>query len=117
MNATHPRITRIGAGLAVLAALVAFLARSAQGQTPTVQRLSLGEAARLAAAQTAGVQSAQYRVQEAQARVTQSRSAFLPPISAPPNWWSHTVNSASFGFGFPTSPGQPPLLDPNGQII
>jgi outer membrane protein len=111
------RITRIGAGLAVLAALVAFVARSAQGQTPAPQRLSLADAARLAAAQTAGVQSAQYRVQEAQARVTQSRAALLPRVSAVPNWTGHTVNSASFGFNFPALPGQPPLLDPNGQII
>ena len=117
MNDIHPRIIRIGAGLAVLAALVAFVTRSAQGQSPTVQRLSLGEAAHLAAVQTAGVQSAQYRVQEAQARVTQSRSSLLPRVSAVPNWTGHTVNSASFGFDFPTQPGQPPLLDPNGQII
>jgi outer membrane protein len=117
MNAIQPRLIRIGAALSVLAALLAFLARSAQGQAPTVQRLSLAEAARLAAMQTAGVQSAQYRVQEAQARVTQSRSALLPQISAVPNWTSHTVNSASFGFNFPTQPGEPPLLDPNGQII
>jgi len=117
MNDIQPRLIRIGAGLAVLAALVAFLARSAAGQTPAVQRLSLAEAARLAALQTAGVQSAQFRVQEAMARVTQSRSALLPTLSAVPNWSSHTVNSASFGFNFPTQPGEPPLLDPNGQII
>ena len=117
MNDIHPRIIRIGAGLAVLAALLAFVARSAQGQSSAPQRLSLAEAARLAAAQTAGVQSAQYRVQEAQARVTQSRSSLLPHVAAVPNWTGHTVNSASFGFDFPTQPGQPPLLDPNGQVI
>jgi outer membrane protein TolC len=117
MNVIQPRFIRIGAGLSVLAALIAFAARAAHGQTPAVQRLSLADAARMAAMQTAGVQSAQYRVQEAQARVTQSRSAFLPQISAVPNWTGHTVNSASFGFNFPAQPGQPPLLDPNGQII
>jgi outer membrane protein TolC len=117
MNDIHPRIIRIGAGLAVLAALLAFVARSAQGQSPAVQRISLAEAARLAAVQTAGVQSAQYRVQEAQARVTQSRASLLPHVSAVPNWGGRTVNSASFGFNFPTQPGQPPLLDPNGEII
>jgi hypothetical protein len=63
---------RRGAGLSLLVALLAFVARAAQGQTPGVQRLSLGDAARLAAQQTAGVQSAQYRVQEAQARVSQA---------------------------------------------
>lgn len=117
MNANYPKIIRLGAGLSLIAALLAFFVRAAEGQTPTPQRLSLGDAARLAAAQTAAVQSAAARVQQAQARVTQSRSALLPQLSAGPNWTSHTVNSASFGFNFPTAPGQAPLLDPNGQII
>jgi len=117
MNAIEPRMIRLGAGLSLLAALVAFAARSAEGQTPAAQRLSLGDAARLAAQQTAGVQSAQFRVQEAQARVTQAKSALLPQVEAIPTWSSRTVNSASFGFNFPAEPGKPPLLDPNGQII
>jgi outer membrane protein TolC len=105
MNHIHPRLIRVGAALAVLAALLAFVARSAQGQAPPTQRLSLAEAARLAAAQTALVQSAQYRVQEAQARVTQSQSALRPQVSAIPNYTGHTVNSASFGFNFPAQAG------------
>jgi outer membrane protein len=108
---------RLGAGLSLLAALLAFAARAAGGQTPTPQRLTLGDAARLAAQQTAGVQSAQFRVQEAQARVTQAKASLLPQVEAIPNWSSHTLNSASFGFNFPAEPGKPPLLDPNGQII
>jgi outer membrane protein TolC len=114
---TYPKIIRLGAGVTLIVALLAFFVRAAEAQTPPVQRLSLGDAARLAAAQTAGVQSAQARVDEAQARVRQSRSALLPQIDATPNWTSHTLNSASFGFNFPAVPGQPPLLDPNGQII
>jgi outer membrane protein len=117
MNANYPKIIRLGAGLSLLAALLAFFVRVSEAQVPTTQRLSLGDAARLAASQTAAVQSASARVQEAQARVTQSRSALLPQIEAVPNWSGHTVNSASFGFNFPAAPGQPPLLDPNGQII
>jgi outer membrane protein len=117
MNATYPRIIRLGAGLSLIAALLAFFVRAAESQIPTPQRLSLGDAARLAAAQTAAVQSAAARVQQAQARVTQSRSALLPQLSAVPNWTSRTTNSASFGFNFPAAPGEPPLLDPNGQII
>ncbi|MDB4874748.1 MAG: outer rane efflux protein [Gemmatimonadetes bacterium] len=117
MNIYFPKIIRVGAGLSLIAALLAFLVRSAEGQTPPVQRLSLGEAARLAAAQTAGVQSATARVDEAQARVRQSRAALLPQIEATPNYTSHTLNSATFGFDFPAAPGQKPLLDPNGQII
>ncbi len=116
-NPTSLKILRIGAMLSVLAALLAFAVRAAEAQEPAPQRLSLAEAARLAAAQTAGVQSAQAQVQAAQARVTQSRAALLPQVEAVPNWTDHTINSASFGFNFPAQPGQPPLLNPNGQII
>jgi outer membrane protein TolC len=111
------KIIRIGAGLSVIAALLAFLVRSVEAQTPVSQRLSLGDAARLAAAQTAGVQSAQARVDEARARVLQSRSSLLPQVEVVPNWTSHTLNSATFGFNFPAEPGKPPLLAPNGEII
>src|SRR5512143_1751690 len=93
MNANYPKIIRLGAGLSLIAALLAFFVRAAEAQTPTPQRLSLGDAARLAAAQTAAVQSAAARVQQAQGRVTQSRSALLPQLSAGPNWTSHTINS------------------------
>ena len=119
MNANYPKIIRLGAALSLVAALLAFFVRVSEAQTPTPmpQRLSLGDAARLAASQTAAVQSATARVQEAQGRVTQSRSALLPQIEAVPNWSSRTVNSASFGFSFPAAPGERPLLDPNGQII
>jgi outer membrane protein TolC len=117
----YPKIIRIGAWLSILAAVLAFVVRNAEAQVPTdstqVHRMSLGDAARLAAAQTAGVQSAEARAQEARARVTQSRAALLPQVEAIPNWTSHTLNSASFGIAFPTAPGQKPLFDPNGSII
>jgi len=118
MNATSNKAIRIGAGLSVLAALLAFAARVAAAQEPGApRRLSLGEAARLAASQTAVVQSAQLRVDQARARVTESRSSLLPQVGLSPSWTSHTVNSASFGFNFPAPAGERPLLDPNGQII
>ncbi|HWJ14457.1 MAG TPA: TolC family protein [Gemmatimonadaceae bacterium] len=117
MNAYSNKAIRIGAGLSVLAALLAFAARVASAQEPGPRRLSLGEAARLAAAQTAVVQSAQLRVEQARARVTESRSSLLPQVGLSPSWSSHTVNSASFGFNFPAPAGEKPLLDPNGQII
>ena len=103
--------------MSILAALLAFAIRAAEAQVPTTRRLTLGEAARLAAAQAAGVQGAQQRAQQALARVTESRAALLPQLSAAPNWTSHTINSASFGFNFPAPAGEKPLLDPNGQII
>ena len=112
-----PRAIRIGALLSLITALVAFAVRASGAQTPAPRRLSLGEAARLAAAQVATVQSARLRVEEAHARVNQVRAGLLPQISVFPNWTSVTINSASFGIHFPTQPGQAPLFDPNGSII
>jgi outer membrane protein TolC len=116
MNQTLPRFVRLGAVLSVVAALLAFLVRSSSAQAP--RNLSLGDAARLAASQTYGVQSANFRVQEAQSRVTQQKSALYPEIDASPNWSSRTVNSATFGFNLPPAvPGQKPILNPDGQIL
>ncbi|HEV8446477.1 MAG TPA: TolC family protein [Gemmatimonadaceae bacterium] len=120
MNVNSPKAIRIGAVLSVIAALVAFAVRASEAQTPTPpppRKLSLGEAARLAASQVATVMAARLRVDEAKARVTQARADLLPQISAFPNWSSVTINSASFGIHFPTQPGQAPLFDPNGSII
>ena len=118
MNSIHPKIIRIGAGLSVLIALLAFAVRAAEGQQPTQpRRVSLGEAARLAATQTANVQSAQLRVEQAQARVKQSRSGLFPQVDLIPNWTSRTINSATFGFNLPTDSGQAPLLNPDGEVF
>jgi len=117
MNQTLPRFLRLGAVLSVVVALLAFLVRSSSAQAPSPRPLTLGDAARLAASQTYGVQAANYRVQEAQSRVTQQKSALYPEVDLSPNWTSRTLNSATFGFNLPTAPGQKPILDPNGQIL
>jgi outer membrane protein TolC len=119
VNSPSSKAIRIGAVLSVIAALVAFAVRASEAQTPTPppRKLSLGEAARVAASQVATVTAARLRVDEAKARVTQARAGLLPQISAFPNWSSVTINSASFGIHFPTQPGQAPLFDPNGSII
>jgi outer membrane protein TolC len=126
MNRNYfPEIVRIGAAVTLLVALSAFFARAAgaqvttPGQAPAAgpQRLSLGEAARLAAAQSASVEGAGLRVQQARARVKEERAGTLPQLHFTPNWSSHTVNSASFGFNFPAPAGEKPLLDPKGQVI
>lgn len=112
------KVIRIGAVLSLITALLAFAVRVSSAQAPSPpRRLSIGDAARLAAGQVATVQSAQLRVDEAKARVNQERSGLLPQIAATPNWTSTTINSASFGIHFPTQPGQAPLFAPNGSII
>lgn len=79
-------------------------------------RLSLGEAARLAARQSAAVQGAEQRVVEALGRVTQSRAALLPDVSANAVQSGRTFNTVTFGIDLPTGAGQPPLFNPAGEV-
>ena len=78
--------------------------------------LTLGAAARLAAAQSANSEAARFRITQARARVTQSRSELLPTVSGLLSQNARTFNTASFGISFPAPAGQRPLFDPNGQV-
>jgi outer membrane protein len=80
-------------------------------------RISLGDAARLAARQSNGVQTAEQRVAEAVARVRQSRAALLPELSANALQSGRTFNSVTFGISLPSGPGQPPLFNPEGEVL
>ena len=80
-------------------------------------RLSLGDAARLAARQSNAVQIAEQRVAEAEARVRQSRAALLPDLSANALQSGRTFNSVTFGITLPSAPGQPPLFNPAGEVL
>ncbi|HKN65073.1 MAG TPA: TolC family protein [Gemmatimonadaceae bacterium] len=107
-----------------LAAAIPIVVASAIGaQQPTPPslgqpvRLSLGDAARLAAHQSNGVQSAEQRVAEAVARVRQSRAALLPELSANALQSGRTFNSVTFGITLPSAPGQPPLFNPEGEVL
>lgn len=73
-------------------------------------QLTLGDAARIAARNSAPAQSARIRIAEAQARVVQSRADLLPSLNASASQFTRTLNTASFGFSLPG-------LNPNGQII
>lgn len=73
-------------------------------------RLSIGDAARIAASNSAPAQGARIRVAEAQARVQQSRADLLPSVRGAASQFTRTLNTASFGFSLPG-------LNPNGQII
>jgi outer membrane protein TolC len=104
-------VLRLGA-LALLAA-TPLAAQQAHGAL----ELTLGDAARLAARQSAAATAARYRAAAANARVTQSRADLLPSVSGTLFDGQHTFNSASLGINFPAQPGQPPFFDPNGQVI
>jgi outer membrane protein len=80
-------------------------------------RLTLGDAARLAAQRNASVLQAHSRVEGAEARVRQSTSALLPSLNADVIRGAHTFNTASFGLDFPTAPGQEPFFDPRGEVV
>ena len=79
--------------------------------------LTLGDAARLAARQSAPAIAADLRTREAEARVTERRADLLPSLTTSALESGHTLNSATFGFDFPAPAGEKPLLDPDGQII
>ena len=89
---------------------------AASAEQPTPVRLSLGDAARLAARQSAIAQGARLRADEAQARVRQRKADLLPTISSYVQEAGRTFNTSTLGIEFPTPPGQPPVFDPKGQV-
>jgi outer membrane protein len=111
-----PRFWSAGLTLTLIVALLAFLARAASAQQVSADstiRLTLGEAVRLAARQNAAVESARFRAQAAQARVTQRRADLLPNFSGAASERRATLNSAAaFPIELPV-----PGVDPNGTIL
>jgi outer membrane protein TolC len=112
-----PRLLSLGFKITIIVALLAFLARVASAQGPTgadsTLRLTLGEAVRLAARQNAAVEGARFRVQAAQARVTQRRADLLPNVSGLATERRTTLNSAAaFPIELPV-----PGIDPAGSIL
>jgi outer membrane protein TolC len=97
---------------ASITSLVAVAPAGAQDSTTMrlPATLSIGDAARIAASNSAPAQGARIRVAEAQARVRQSRASLLPSISGSASQYARTVNTASFGFSLPG-------LNPDGEII
>jgi outer membrane protein TolC len=111
-------LSRNGRVLAFAAAAMIALASpplNAQ-QQPTVLPLSLGDAARLAAQQSAMAQGARLRANEAQARVRERRADLLPTVSSYVQEAGRTFNTSTLGIDFPTPAGQKPLFDPRGQV-
>jgi len=124
MTEIFPRATRILAS----AACIALATIPAAAQTPDssalpltspgggVIRLSLGDAARLAARQSAVAQGARLRADEAEARVRERRADLLPNLSSYVQEAGRTFNTSTLGIDFPSEPGVPPLFDPRGQV-
>ncbi len=86
----------------------------AQGTAPTP--LTLGSAARMAAERSATTEAAKARSKQADARVAQRRSEFLPTLSTTAQFGTRSFNTASMGIDFPSSPGSPPAYDPDGEV-
>jgi outer membrane protein TolC len=99
--------------VALLATLFTTVAASAQ----EAHRLTLGDAARLAAERSTPVLEAQARADGAEARVVGTTAELLPTVDADLMQTGRTFNTASFGIDFPTPPGQPPIFDPDGEVV
>ncbi len=80
-------------------------------------RISMGDAARLAARQNGVVDVARARVAQAEARSTQRRGALMPDLAAGVQQSERTINSATFGFSFANPATGKPLLRPDGELI
>jgi len=89
----------------------------AQPQPEQPVRLSLGDAARLAAKQNGAVEMAQARVEQAEARARQRRSALFPDLAAAVQQAERTLNSATFGFSFINPATGKPMMRPDGEIL
>lgn len=94
--------------LCVSAALPAV--RAAAQDSVLARPLTLGDAARLGARQSAAAIEARARTDQATARITQSRSDLLPSVTGYVQENGRTYNSATFGVDFPG-------FDPSGSII
>jgi len=98
-------------------ATAALVPASITAQEPDAYRLTLGDAARLAAERSTPVLEARARSESAQARVRGSTADLLPRIDADATQSARTFNTASFGFDFPTVPGVPSFFDPDGEVL
>jgi outer membrane protein TolC len=97
--------------------VLAFLPLAVAHAQTEPRSLTIGEAARLAARQSAVAQGAALRVEQAEARVQQRRSELFPNLSALASGSQRSFNTATLGIDFPTPAGQPPVFDPDGQVI
>ncbi len=96
---------------ALSALFICVMATASAAQDSALTRpLSLGDAARLGARQNAAAIESRLRTEQAQARITQTRSDLLPSVSGYAEENGRTFNSATFGVPFPG-------FDPRGSVL
>lgn len=110
-SALRPRPFAVVALLTLVASPFRLHAQQEQPRS-----LSLGDAARLAAEQGASATAARERVAQSEAVARQKRADLLPQMTAAARADSRTFNTASLGIDFPTTGGQQPLFDSNGEV-
>jgi outer membrane protein TolC len=101
------------AARATLLLVALLLPRLGVAQT----RISLADAAQMAARQNGAVDIARTRVEQYEARALQRRGQLFPDLAAGVQQSSRTINSATFGFSFANPVTGKPLLRPDGEII
>jgi len=108
--------SRVGLAFFTALAPIAIASATASAQQPETISLTLGDAARLAARQSALARGARLRADEADARVRQRKADLLPNLSSYVQEAGRTFNTSTLGIDFPTPPGQQPVFDPKGQV-
>lgn len=104
--------------VAAVAAVVGWSAAGNAQNAPAATRLTLAEAARMAAGVAPAVEAASFRVAGTEARAHQTRAALLPSLSLTAAYFNRSATLASTGFQFP--PGLPfelpPLIGPYDNV-
>lgn len=117
---THPAgddVSRAHALRATIGAILFLLcSASAVAQPPAPRRLTLGDAARLAARQGTSTAIARARESQTQARSAQRRASLMPTVSSSSRISTRTFNSAALGLDLPPTGGAP-LFDPDGELM
>lgn len=114
-----PSHRRTGA-VPALAALVLLMwpgAAHSQAAPTTPTRITLGDAARLAARQNGAIEISRARVEQAEARATQRRGALFPDLAGAVIQSERTLNTATFGFAFANPVTGEPMMRPDGEIL
>jgi outer membrane protein TolC len=107
---TRGAITRITFGVATATAcLLLSTSTDLDAQNTTSTGLTLGSAARIAADRSASTAAARERSAQADSRVSQRRSEFLPTLSTSAQFGTRSYNTASLGIDVPT-------IDPAGEV-